>query len=171
MKNLLLLSVLLLGLDAFGAAKGTVTLAWDPSPGTNLIANYRAWWGAASATYTNHVNAGTATTVTITNLIGGVTYYFAATAVDTAGMESDYSGEVSALIPRAPTNVLSVALVVQTNRTAGLAPWTNWVTVPLLTVTNPPAPLYYRAAMSITETNTAFQVLRLNSSTLVFTNK
>ena len=85
-------------------ATGTVTLAWDPSSGTNVIANYNLYYGGASATYTNVVSAGTATTASVSNLIEGCTYYFAATAVDTNGLESDYSTEVSALIPVKLTN-------------------------------------------------------------------
>jgi hypothetical protein len=72
----------------------SVTLAWDPSPGTNVIANYNVYYGIASATYTNVVAAGTNTTVSISNLVNGTTYYFASTAVDTSGLESDYSSEV-----------------------------------------------------------------------------
>jgi hypothetical protein len=85
-------------------ATGTVTLAWDPSPGTNIIVNYNVYYGAASATYTNHVSAGTNTTVAVSNLVEGTTYYFAATAVDDAGLESDYSTEVSTLIAVKLTN-------------------------------------------------------------------
>src|ERR1039458_4540906 len=61
-------------------ATGTVTLAWDASSGTNVIANYKVYYGVASATYTNSVAAGTNLTVSVSNLILGVTYYFAATA-------------------------------------------------------------------------------------------
>ena len=43
--------------------------------------------------------AGTNLTVSVSNLVEGTTYYFAATAVDTNGLESDYSTEVSTLIP------------------------------------------------------------------------
>jgi hypothetical protein len=85
-------------------ASGTVTLAWDPSPGTNVIANYNVYYGVGSATYTNVAAAGANTTVSISNLVEGATYYFAATAVDTSGLESDYSTEVSTLIPIKLTN-------------------------------------------------------------------
>ena len=78
---------------------GTATLAWDPSSGTDVITNYNIYYGVASATYTNVVPAGTNTTVSISNLVDGTTYYFAATAVDTFGLESAYSSEASALIP------------------------------------------------------------------------
>jgi hypothetical protein len=87
-------------------AAGTVTLAWDSSSGTNVIANYKVYYGVASDTYTNSVSAGTNLTVSVSNLVLGVTYYFAATAVDTSGLESDYSTEVSTAIAtpnQAPT--------------------------------------------------------------------
>ena len=104
-------------------AAGTVTLAWDPSPGTNVIANYKIYYGAASTTYTNVVAAGTNLTVSIPNLVVGTTYYFAATAVDTFGLESDYSTEVSSLILVKLTNqppTLNPLANVTINETAGL---------------------------------------------------
>ena len=83
---------------ASNAPPQSVTLAWNPNPGTDVITNYNLYYGAASGTYTNVVAAGTNTTVPIPNLVDGATYYFAVTAVDTSGLESDYSTEVSALI-------------------------------------------------------------------------
>jgi hypothetical protein len=84
---------------SFAHAAGRVTVMWDASPGTNVITNYKIYYGAVSGTYTNWVSAGTATSVSISNLVGGLTYYFAATATDNYGLESDYSAEASALIP------------------------------------------------------------------------
>jgi hypothetical protein len=84
--------------SASNAPPQSVTLAWDPSPGTDAIANYNVYYGVARATYTNVVAAGTNTSMPISNLVVGTTYYFAATAVDGSGLESDYSTEVSALI-------------------------------------------------------------------------
>lgn len=81
---------------------GTVTVAWDPSPGTNVIARYNIYYGVGSREYTNVVSAGTSTTLTISNLVRGAIYYFAATAVDTFGLESDFSTEVSCTIPAPP---------------------------------------------------------------------
>ena len=80
-------------------ATGTITLAWDSSPGTNVIAKYNVYYGVASGTYTNVVAASTNLTTSVSNLVEGATYYFAATAVDTSGLESDYSAEVSTLVP------------------------------------------------------------------------
>ncbi len=102
---------------------GTVTLAWDPSPGTNVIVNYNIYYGVESATYTNIVAAGTNTTIAVSNLVGEQTYYFAATAVDTFGLESDYSGEASALIPVNSTNqppTLNLLVNMTINENAGL---------------------------------------------------
>ncbi len=106
-----------------GFAAGSVTLAWDASQGTNVIANYNVYYGIASATYTNTAAAGTNTTVSISNLVEGVTYYFAATAVDSVGLESDYSTEVSTLIPVKLTNqppTLNALANVTINENAGL---------------------------------------------------
>ena len=121
--------------------KTSVTLAWCPSPPTtnNAIAGYKVYYGNGavtnwspdvyatnqppcpgvivqqgtnwSRTYTNMVEAGTNLTATVSNLVSAVTYYFAATAYDTNGLESDYSSEVSTtipspLMPKPPTNVV-----------------------------------------------------------------
>lgn len=76
----------------------SVTLNWDASPSPDIV-QYRVYYGVASATYTHSVPAGTNLTVSISNLAGGLTYYFAATATDINGTESDYSAEIAALIP------------------------------------------------------------------------
>lgn len=84
------------------AGPASVTLAWDKSPGTNVIANYNVYYGPSTRTYTNVVAAGTNLTVTVSNLVRGATYYFAATAVDTSALESDYSTEVSTVTKTQP---------------------------------------------------------------------
>jgi len=102
---------------------GTATLAWDPSTGTNVIANYKIYFGVASHTYTNSRSAGTATTLSISNLVGGTTYFFSATAVDSAGLESDYSVEASALIPasKPPNDITLTPMSVATTPNAVLS--------------------------------------------------
>jgi sulfur relay (sulfurtransferase) complex TusBCD TusD component (DsrE family) len=54
-------------------------------------------------------NVGNVTNATVSSLTSGTIYYFAATAVDTSGLESDYSTEIVYTIPvaTAPTIVLS----------------------------------------------------------------
>jgi hypothetical protein len=88
-------------------AASSVTLAWDSSPDANVIANYNVYYGVASATYTNVAAAGTNLTISISNLVEGATYYFVATAVDTFGLESDYSNEVSYTNLPSPNIVLT----------------------------------------------------------------
>ncbi len=86
----------LVALVPFSAlALSSVNLAWTPSTGTN-IAGYHVYYGAASRTYTNMVFIANATNTTISGLTDGVTYYFAATAVDNSGLEGDYSNEATA---------------------------------------------------------------------------
>jgi fibronectin type 3 domain-containing protein len=84
------------------AGPASVTLAWDKSPGTNVIAKYNIYYGPSSGTYTNVQSAGTNLTTTVSNLVRGATYWFAATAVDTSALESDYSTEVSTVTKTQP---------------------------------------------------------------------
>ena len=85
--------LVLAALTASAQAQSSVTLAWNPDAGTN-IAGYKIYYGVASRTYTNANYIGNATNATISSLISGTIYYFAATAYDTSGLESDYSTEV-----------------------------------------------------------------------------
>lgn len=57
----------------------TVTLAWDPSPDTN-VSNYSVFMGTKSGSYTAAVAVGLRTTYTFTNLSDNQTYYFAVQA-------------------------------------------------------------------------------------------
>lgn len=92
----------LIALATSAQSQSSVTLAWDPDPGS-AIAGYRLYDGTASRTYTNVIDVGNATTNTVSGLISGVTYFFAVTAYDTNGLESDYSAEVGYTVPL-PTN-------------------------------------------------------------------
>ena len=75
-----------------------VTLAWDPSADPD-VAGYRVHYGLHSQTYPLVVDAGNVTKQTIGDLQEGVFYYFAVTAYDTAGLESDFSGEINYAVP------------------------------------------------------------------------
>lgn len=83
-----------------------VQLAWDSSPGTNVITNYSVYYGPATFTYTNKVVTGTNLTATVSNLVRGSTYFFSATATSSIGLESTNSNEVvwtSSTPPPPPT--------------------------------------------------------------------
>ena len=94
-----LTSLLICGLNALlpfpAAALTSVKLLWSPAPGTN-IAGYKIYYGTASRNYATTVSVGNATNTTVSGLLDGVTYYFAATTLDTTGLESDYSAETVA---------------------------------------------------------------------------
>ena len=103
-------TVLMLTALAISARGQTsLTLAWDGSPDSS-IAGYRLYEGVVSRTYTNVIDVGNATTATVSNLIAGVTYYFAVTAYDTNGLESDYSDEVSYTVPLSTNDAPIVSL-------------------------------------------------------------
>ena len=92
------LFILLLGLALIVPA-GTghaaqVTLAWDRNAESD-IAGYRVYYGTGSRAYNLFFDVGNATTYSVTGLTDGRTYYFAATAYDSSGLESVYSSEVS----------------------------------------------------------------------------
>ncbi len=96
----LLLSIILLAasLSAYSATTTlpSLTLGWDmhQDPSVN---GYKLFFGVQSRVYTNSITVlgRTTTSAQVTNLVRGVTYYFAATATATNGLESDYSVEVS----------------------------------------------------------------------------
>jgi hypothetical protein len=89
---LLLMFACLAGVEK--ANGSNVILGWNASASPN-VAGYHVYYGTTSGIYSYKVDAGNATSVTISNLTSGVTYYFAATAYDASGDESQFSGEVS----------------------------------------------------------------------------
>lgn len=85
----------------FTTYAGTVTLSWDP-PTTNAdgtpitdLSGYKIYHGTETGNYSQSIDTGNATTYQIASLTDGLTYYFAVTAYDASGNESDYSQEVS----------------------------------------------------------------------------
>lgn len=86
-----------------GAAQAgpTVTLGWNAPATADVVTNYNIYYGVASAVYTNAVPVGNVTNATISLPAYGMRYFFAATDVDTNGLESVYSVEIfwDALFP------------------------------------------------------------------------
>jgi hypothetical protein len=75
------------------AMAADVSLAWDPSPSSN-ISGYKLYMGNASGNYGAPITIGNQTTYRVADLVAG-TWYFAVTAFDVEGNESDFSNEVS----------------------------------------------------------------------------
>ena len=77
-----------------------ITLAWDSNDEPGL-AGYIVFYGTQSRYYDYDVDVGNHNSVTISGLAEDVTYYFAVTAYDTEGNESNFSQEI--VFPR-PSN-------------------------------------------------------------------
>jgi hypothetical protein len=104
--TLILFSVIVAVLLLFALcckADQSVTLAWDPNTDPEVTGAIM-YYGNASRNYPYHTNLGNVTRATVNGLQAGLTYYFAVTATNSAGLESDYSNEVSASIPSDLTN-------------------------------------------------------------------
>jgi len=103
MKQWIAAAVLALCVSAWGepATNATVSVSWSfptenisGSPLTDL-GGAKIYYGTASSNYTHVIDAGTATNLTIIGLAFGKTYYVNGTCYNTAGMESDYTVEVT----------------------------------------------------------------------------
>jgi hypothetical protein len=95
--------LLLALLHTSAQAVQSVTLAWNPSADTN-VTGYFAYYGVASQSYTNKINVGNVTGLTISGLVEGTTYFFAITAYNILGLESVPSNEVSYSVPSVVVN-------------------------------------------------------------------
>lgn len=106
---MLLLLLLLAGSANTQGTVHSVILNWTAGTGDATFCVYR---GTVSGTYTKIGNCITATTFTDTTGIGGTKYFYVVTGVDTTGVESARSNEVSATFlapPAAPTGLTAVA--------------------------------------------------------------
>jgi hypothetical protein len=70
-----------------------VSLAWDANTEPDL-GGYKLYYGTAAQAYSQMINVGKNTQVTVSNLSQGVTYFFAVTAYNLQGAESEYSNEI-----------------------------------------------------------------------------
>jgi fibronectin type 3 domain-containing protein len=107
-----------LGAQQSGAG---LNLAWAPNLEED-IAEYRVYVGTSSRQYSAFHSAGSATSLRVAGLIAGRTYYFAVTAVNTAGLESGFSSEVSSVAPTELDGSFNGAnLVINVNSVPGTA--------------------------------------------------
>jgi len=96
----LLCTLLFLCSFAAPALAAEATFSWLPNSETNL-AGYKIYYGITSRNYTDVIDAGLPDPIngriqaTVDNLTAGEIYYFAATAYDSDGNESDYSDEIN----------------------------------------------------------------------------
>jgi len=89
-------------IEVVATATGSATLTWNPptqntdgSPLTNL-AGYKIYWGTSQGNYTNSVTVNDPGLATyVVDQLTPATWFFTVTAVNSAGMESDYSNVAS----------------------------------------------------------------------------
>ena len=74
---------------------GAVTLAWDPNSPSENIAGYRLYYGTESRSYMGVIDISNGTLKKVSKLAKGYYYYFAVTAYNDAGEESDFSEELT----------------------------------------------------------------------------
>jgi len=91
------------------SAAAELTLAWDP-PADGLTAGYLVFIGTSPQSYSAHVNAGSTTSVTISGLSDGMTYYFVVRAYSPSGAWSAPSTEVQAIAPGSSGGTLQPAV-------------------------------------------------------------
>jgi hypothetical protein len=78
----------------------SVTLAWDASPSPD-VAGYRVYVGTNSQSLNRQLEVGQQLSATVPGLVVGTNYFFAVTAYDLIGLESDFSNVISYTIPAA----------------------------------------------------------------------
>ena len=92
-----------------------VTVAWDPSLSDtsgnplNETPTYKLFYGTAPGDYTQQIDAGTQTSITVTGLQYETTYYFAAKAF-TPTTESTYSEELQWNSPAEPVVLTGITI-------------------------------------------------------------
>ena len=95
--HILFFSFLFFSLFASSVAAREITLAWDPNNEPDL-SHYIVYWGISSGNYSsNSGNIGLVNEYTADIPDDGNTYFFAVTAVDLSGLESDFSNEVNTI--------------------------------------------------------------------------
>lgn len=132
---------LYLSLAANGAQ---VTLVWDANPPQDQVSGYKVYVGTASGNYNVRTNdVGNVTQHTVTNLTSGQSYFFAVTAYNGAGLESDFSVEgvpliaITSSLPNfiaAWAEIGTTGFVLQENTDLSLP--NNWSATSLNAVTN-----------------------------------
>lgn len=78
----------------------SVTLQWDANTEIDL-AGYKVYYGTASRAYGLPIAVGLVTSYQVKGLTTPGVYYFAVTAINAAGQESEFSNEVTMLIAKA----------------------------------------------------------------------
>jgi len=82
------------------ASAASLSIAWDPG-GDADVGGYLVHYGTEPGTYSDVIDAGSGTSLTIPNLDEGQRYYVAVKAYSFSGLAGDFSAEVSGVIAAA----------------------------------------------------------------------
>ena len=112
MKNLIIALAIILMATAAHAA--TIQVSWNANTEADL-AGYNVYYGTAPGAYGEAISTSETSQLLTLTPSEGTTYYFAVTAYDTSGNESDYSEEVSLFIPdpTAPEKPTGIQAIIQ----------------------------------------------------------
>jgi hypothetical protein len=91
-----------------GVEAANLNLVWDQSPDPAAV-GYNVYYGNGSRSYQSLVASGANLTATVSGLSNGATYYFAVTAVDVFGDESDFSNELGYTVPNHPPSISAIS--------------------------------------------------------------
>src|SRR5690606_9904612 len=116
--------------------EGYVHLKWDKSTDTKM-SGYYLYYGKTSGLYTRRKAEGQVDSYVLEGLSNGETYYFAVTAHDAAGQESDYSNEVGVIVGQPlssthPLEDLANQLLAQVPVQTEVGPALNWFLISAL---------------------------------------
>ncbi len=120
------------------ANASNMIISWNPSVSPN-VTGYDVYYGTTSGNYPYRLNAGAATTITISNLIPGTKYYFAATAYAAVGKQSSFSAPAEATIPQLLTSEPQPVTTSSQNGGATSRPGASFSGSPVATVQARPA--------------------------------
>jgi len=79
------------------SADGFLALNWSKGTDGNVL-GYKVYYGTESRNYDTNLDVGNVLTYSISGLIEGKSYYFAVTAYNVHGLESEFSNEQSAVV-------------------------------------------------------------------------
>ena len=130
---LVIFQITILCLTAHTGYTAQATAIWDPNSEATL-AGYKIYYGTQSRSYIFSRDVGNQTSYIITGLAAGTKYFFAVTAYDTYGYESNYSEEVTYTTPAAVTTTSSV---LPTTTTTSVRPTTTSTAVSTVTTVQP----------------------------------
>jgi hypothetical protein len=147
-----------------------VTLGW------NYPSNYTLRYGYTTNGMTNMVTVpAPEVQFRVSGLKKGSNYFFTVAANIFGGVTTLPTDPLSFTVTNVPpmaTNVVSLALVIESRPDLSTGAWAPMLTFPAAGITNPVAPQsFYRGRMTVSDSNFTGRVTALPGGTMVYTNQ